>query len=195
MLWELDPPRSHGTSPHWPRVPCPSPSIVHLGWAVPSWEAQQGPMCILGTPAARVTRDTHDRGRSWGWGAHPVPVAVCTGGNGKRKTSSAMATSHSAGGNNRWRRAIYSQKHKGTASWEEAGGWRDREQSRGGLQASQSPREHRLPRCSQGPGRGAGRVPGVQHPPGLMRAAGGIKAGSDFSGSHCFNWVTTNGLL
>lgn len=46
------------------------------------------------------------------------------GGNGKRKIFSAMATSRSAGGNNRWRHAIYSQKHKGTASCEEAGGGR-----------------------------------------------------------------------
>lgn len=217
-----DPPRFHGTSPHWPRVPCPSPSIVHSGWAVPSWDAQQGPHGHPGvtpaghrqgrTPVAGVTRDIQYRGTGGqcaGTGSHaedaagagglaPFPWPFAQGGNGKRKIFSAMATSHSAGGNNRWRRAIYSQKHKGTASWEEAGGGRPERQGAvpwGAAAIPSPPREHRLPCCPQGPGRGGGQVPSVQHPPGLMRAAGGIKEGFDFSSSRCFNWVTTNGLL
>lgn len=170
-----NPPRSHGTSgPHWPRVPRPSPSIVQLGWAVPSRDTQQRPHVHPGvTPCPchiQAGQDTSGQGhtgpRDWGQcagtgslaedaagaeGLTPFPWPFAQGGNGKRKIFSAMATSHSAGGNNRWRHAIYSQKHKGTASWEEAGGRRDREQHHGGLRASRAPQEHRPPCCPQGP--------------------------------------------
>lgn len=193
-----------------------------------SWSGQcqagmhsRGPMCILGSPHVparhRAGQDTSGqgdmghtglraecwhwepgRGCSQGWGAHPVSLAICTGGNGKRKIFSAMATSHSAGGNNRWRHAIYSQKHKGTASWEEAGDGRPERQGAAPWGAANVPStlgRIACPAALQGPSRDGGQVPSVQHPLGLMRAAGGIKAGFDFSSSHCFNWVTTNGLF
>lgn len=199
-----DPPRSHGTSPHWPRVPCPFPSIVQLGRAVPSWDTEQRtPMCILGSlciPARHTQgQDTSGQGdtglRDWGHcagtgsqaenaaraeGLALFPWPFAQGGNGKRKIFSAMATSCSAGGNNRWRHAIYSQQHKGRASWEEAGSRRPERQGAALLGAAgipSSPEEHCLPCCPQGPGRSGGWVPSVQHSPGLMRAAGEDQGG------------------
>lgn len=65
----------------------------------------------------------------------------------------------------------------------------------GGCKRPEPPGSIACPAALQGPSRDGGQVPSVQHPLGLMRAAGGIKAGFDFSSSHCFNWVTTNGLF
>lgn len=98
------------------------------------------------------------------------------------------------------------KKHKGLASCEEAGGGRPEGWGAawpGGLLPILSPPGwHRLPCClpqpcqTPGPGSDGGSVP--RQPLRLdegCRVAGGIKAGFDFSSSHCFNWVIINRLL
>lgn len=229
-----DPSKSHGASLHCPRVPCPHPGIVRSAWAAPKPGSTADPICTLGSPrglarhrqgragqpaagTARRRRGTRargapcrhqglGRGRSRGWGAPPCSPGRLHGGNGKRKVFSAMATGHSAGGNNRWRRAIYSQKTQRAGvlggSGRRAAGGMGSSTARGAAAHAEPPRvaspallsAPALPDPRSRQRRWLGPQSAAETGRGLP-GRGEIKAGFDFSSSRCFNWVITNRLL
>jgi len=136
-----DPPESHGASPRRPRVPCPQPGTIQLGWAAPSWAAQQTPPAPRGHPAGRDGQppggqgDTQGRGiggqraRTGGLageaagagGLPPFPQPFAQGETARGKYSllwqPAAAPAETIDG----AVPFIVKKHKGPASWEEAG--------------------------------------------------------------------------